>query len=66
MPQGLHGLSVFVATAIALKAPSRSPDAIAVPNATLSAHVPTGYAAFSTLAPVIAVEESFNSTAQPT
>lgn len=40
MPQGLAGGEMFVATATALK--SRCPSVTALPNATRSAHVPTG------------------------
>lgn len=53
IPHGLAGSVAFVATANALNAPARRPEDIAVPMATRSAQVPTGYAAFSTLAPEI-------------
>jgi hypothetical protein len=51
MPQGLHGASTSVATLIALN--FLKPCTTAVPIATRSAQVPTGYEAFSTLAPLI-------------
>jgi hypothetical protein len=55
IPHGLAGLpgAEFVATARALRSPYFRPCTTAVPRATRSAHVPTGYAAFSTLAPMM-------------
>ncbi|KAF3075799.1 hypothetical protein CFAM422_002363 [Trichoderma lentiforme] len=49
IPHGLAGGLISVATAIARNV--LMPLVTAVPKATLSAHVPTGYDAFSTLAP---------------
>lgn len=49
MPQGLAGGLISVATAMARN--FLMPLVTAVPKATRSAHVPTGYAAFSTFAP---------------
>lgn len=51
MPQGLAGGEMSVATARARMSPRRAPSTTAVPRAVRSAHVPTGYAAFSTFAP---------------
>lgn len=51
MPQGLAGGLMSVATATARKL--RYPSVTAFPKATLSAQVPTGYDAFSTLAPLM-------------
>lgn len=54
IPQGLAGGDMSVATPSALNMPILKPPAVlvtALPKATRSAQVPTGYAAFSTLAP---------------
>jgi hypothetical protein len=51
IPHGLAGGLISVATATALNL--ICPCVTAAPNATLSAHVPTGYDAFSTFAPSI-------------
>lgn len=56
MPQGVTGdpAAVSATTANAAKSPRRRPSPpTALPSATRSAQVPMGYAAFSTLAPVI-------------
>lgn len=64
IPQGLAGGHTSVATATALNALT-PPSVTAFPKATRSAHVPTGYDAFSTLAPVV-MESSAPRTAAPT
>lgn len=51
IPQGDAPGVISVATATALN--DRCPAAMAVPKATRSAQVPTGYEAFSTLTPVM-------------
>lgn len=51
IPHGLAGGEISVATATALN--FLCPSVTAFPNATRSAQVPTGYAAFSTFAPSI-------------
>ena len=55
MPHGEQCSFMSVATATARNEPRVYPECTAVPNATRSAHVPTGYEAFSTLAPVMTV-----------
>lgn len=55
MPHGLAGVAASVATATARK--PRWPATTAVCSATRSAHVVTGYEAFSTLAPEMIWEE---------
>jgi len=55
MPHGLQNSLMSVATAIALMSPYLTPCTIAVPRATRSAQVPTGYEAFSTLAPLMSL-----------
>jgi len=53
IPHGEQKPSISVATPTALKDPSVWPWITAVPKATRSAQVPTGYAAFSTFAPTM-------------
>lgn len=59
IPHGLQKSSMSVETPMALKDPMRWPICTAVPMATRSAHVPTGYEAFSMLAPFTMCVEGY-------
>jgi hypothetical protein len=63
MPHG--GVGSFASVAIAIASKVRSPRATAHANAPRSAHIPAGYAAFSTLQPSVTLP-SVPSSAAPT